>query len=243
MENIILKNVQEKYPECLDGVTFKDRGLGGCNVCGDPGTECPKMWRYLVDKYNIKSVLDVGCGFGFHLKYFKDFMGLKVKGVEGSKKVQELSFFPENITNHAYSRGPLILNESFDLCWSIEFVEHVEEQYSENFIKTFQSCKYLLMTFATKGQGGYHHVNENSKEYWVNKLAHYGFSLDENETSIIKEIAVEDHRDFEIWQKIPDSQKPERGVASLYNKDVGPLLPHVAQNGLFFTNDNFEKTK
>ena len=223
MENIILKRVQEKYPEC------NDRG--------------PKMWRYLVDKYNMKSVLDVGCGFGFHLKYFKDFMGLNVKGVEGSKKVQELSFFPENIINHDYSSGPLILNESFDLCWSIEFVEHVGEQYSENFIKTFQSCKYLLMTFATKGQGGHHHVNENSEEYWVNKLANHGFSLDENETPIIREMALEDLRDFEIWQKIPDSQKPERGVASLYNKDSGPRLPHVAENGLFFTNNNFEKTK
>tara|TARA_R110000824_G_scaffold50980_4_gene142560 strand:+ start:1260 stop:1979 length:720 start_codon:yes stop_codon:yes gene_type:complete len=238
MENIILKNVQEKYPECLDRETFKDDGLGGCNVYGDPGSECPKMWRYLVDKYNIKSVLDVGCGFGFHLKYFKDFMGLKVKGVEGSKKVQELSFFPKLIINHDYSSGPLILNEGFDLCWSIEFVEHVGEQYSENFIKTFQGCKYLLMTFATKGQGGYHHVNENSKEYWVDKLDNYGFSLNENETSIIRERALEDFNDFKAWQKLPDDEKPERGVASLYNKDVGFLLPHVPECGLFFTNDN-----
>jgi hypothetical protein len=28
---------------------------------------------------------------------------------------------------------------------------------------------------APKGQGGHHHVNENSKEYWIEKFAEYGF--------------------------------------------------------------------
>ena len=32
---------------------------------------------------------------------------------------------------------------------------------------TFTSCKYLLVSHATPGQDGHHHVNCQNKEYWI----------------------------------------------------------------------------
>lgn len=223
-------------PECVDDVTFKDGHLGGCNLFGDPGTECPKMWRYMVNKYNIKSVLDIGCGFGFHLKYFKDFLNLKIKGVEGSEKVQKLSFYPEDIIAHDYSKGSLKIEGIFDLCWSIEFVEHVNSEYKQFFFENFSQCKNLMITHAVPGQGGYHHVNEQTDDYWIKELSEYGFEYDAAETTYLRSLALEDFNDFRIWQNTDPLIRPIRGVSCNTNSEVGYLIPHVAEAGLFFKN-------
>jgi len=228
----------ENNPECVDNVTFKDGHLGGCNLLGDPGTECPKMWRYIVNKYYIKSVLDIGCGFGFHLKYFKDFLNLKIKGVEGSEKVQKLSFYPDDIIAHDYSLGSLKLNENFDLCWSVEFVEHVNAEYRHFFFENFAQCKYLLITHAVPGQGGYHHVNEQTDEYWINELSSYNFVYNPAETKYLRDLALEDFNDFRAWQNEDPLTRSIRGVSCNTNSQIGHLIPHVAEAGLFFINKN-----
>jgi SAM-dependent methyltransferase len=234
----IRENAVNTHPECVDIVTFVDGHLGGCNTTGDPGTECPKMWKYVRDKYNIKSVLDVGCGFGFHLKYFKDFLNLKIFGIEGSEKVQKLSFFPESIAAHDYTKGPYFLEEEFDLCWSIEFVEHVNHEYRQNFLSNFAKCKYLIMTHGLPGQSGYNHVNCQDHDYWINELKNYGLYLNEEETNNIRKLAMEDYIDFREWQKLDPNARPIRGVASAHSPDVTYLDPHVAHQGLFFQNKN-----
>lgn len=230
---MIKERALNKFRENVNDQSFNDGDLGGCNVDGDPGSECPKMWKYIIDKYDIKSVIDVGCGFGYHLKYFKDFLGLKITGIEGSKKVQEISFFPDNIKCHDYSAGEISV-EPHDLCWSIEFVEHVDSKYIDSFLKTFACAKYLIMTHAFPGQGGHHHVNEESSEYWIRNIERVGFKYDDEETQIIRKIALEDFNDFRTWQTIPITERPMRGVASEANCNVGFLLPHVAENALFF---------
>ena len=80
------------------------------------------------------------------------------------------------------------------MAWSCEFVEHVEEKYIENFLATFSSARSIFMTYARPGQGGHHHVNENSEEYWVDKFNAFGFELDKELTECGRLIAVADHR-------------------------------------------------
>lgn len=235
----ITENATKKYPDNVNIVTFVDGHLGGCNTKGDPGTECPKMWKYICDKYNIKSVLDVGCGFGFHLKYFKDFLNLKISGIEGSQKVQQLSFFPEDIIAHDYTKGECPLKEEFDLCWSVEFVEHVNHEYRHNFLTNFSKCKYIIMTHGLPNQPGYNHVNCQDSNYWINEFKNYNIHLDEEETLNIRNLAMQDYNDFRIWQKLNPKDRPVRGVSCQYSSEVTHLDPHVAKNGLFFKNKKF----
>ena len=61
----------------------------------------------------------------------------------------------------------------FDLAWSVEFLEHVEEQYIPNYMPIFQACKYAIVTHAVPGQDGHHHVNCQEKDYWVDKFREY----------------------------------------------------------------------
>jgi len=190
------EKAREKYPECFgeNPKSFNDGHLGGTNTSGDPSTFIhPNVWGHLVNNFGVKSILDIGCGFGFAIKFIKDnFEGVDVDGVEGSPKVVDLCLFPDNITQHDYTTGAFVPDKTYDLGWSTEFVEHVEEKYAYNFIETFKKCKYVAFTFASIGQGGHHHVNENTQEYWVDKMSESNFEFLEKETLELRDLAVKD---------------------------------------------------
>lgn len=176
----------------LQNMGMIDEGhLGGFLIEKDPATFMPYLWKYLCDKFEVKSVLDVGCGMGHaigeFLKHCDD-----VLGVEGSQFVYNNSPFKNNIKFHDFTKGSVTLDKSYDLCWSCEFVEHVEEEYRDNFLETFANAKYLAITYAGPGQPGHHHVNCQPQEYWIENLKRYGFEYDEETTSKLKEVAYID---------------------------------------------------
>jgi len=207
--------------------------LGGCSVGGDIGTYYPNMWEKIVDTYSVKTVLDIGCGIGYASKYFQS-LGCDILAVDGSEEVGELSVVPEHFLLNDYENGPALSRSEieyngspikdfvFDLCWSCEFVEHVWEKYSQNFIDDFKQCRYVAMTFAEPGQGGHHHVNEQPEEYWIKKMKSNGFEYLHEET---KQLRKESEVDKDEMMKIPN---------------VPFFIPHFVYRGLFFKNNNIE---
>jgi len=155
---------------------------------GDMNTYSPKLWEYLIMKYNIKSVIDVGCGMGFSLIEFMKHCDDAV-GIDGSQFAVENSLVKDRIFMHDYSIGELETEDRFDLCWSCEFVEHVDESYRDNFLSTFAFAKYVAMTFAEPGQPGHHHVNCQPQQYWIDHLARFGFEFDEDATAELRDVA------------------------------------------------------
>ena len=168
--------------------------LGGCSIGGDVATYYPFVWEKLVETFNVKSVVDIGCGIGYASKYFKS-IGCDITAIDGSTQVGDLSLVPESFLLHDYENGGSALtnkDEIFDLCWSCEFVEHVEERHSQNFINDFKKCRYVAMTYAYPGQTGHHHVNEQVGEYWIQKLENNGFRYLVEETEQFKNYAQVD---------------------------------------------------
>lgn len=163
--------------------------LGGYVAGGDIWTWFPGLWTWFVKEFKIKSVLDVGCGEGHSLKYFLD-LGCDVLGIEGSSQAIKDSVISDKIIKHDFCDGPYIPEKKFDLIWCCEFVEHVDERFMLNFIETFKKCKYLMITHATPGQGGYHHVNEQSVTYWLKNLKEAGFKLEPEVTLLAREKAI-----------------------------------------------------
>jgi len=137
--------------------------LGGCvtsTAIGDINTYVPVVWDKLIELYNPKTLIDIGCGGGYSLKYFLD-KGIDAIGIEGHEYAIYVSPVKEKIIKHDYVNSPFVPNSNIDMAWSCEFVEHVEEQYSSNFMQTFAKCKYIAMTHATENIPGisYHHMN------------------------------------------------------------------------------------
>jgi SAM-dependent methyltransferase len=199
-------------------VVYQDH-MGGCALGGDGATYYPKMWDYIVKEYGITSVIDVGCGRAFAADYFKG-IGTNVRGVEGCKEAVEASFLePEELSLHDYENdGPFIPEKVYDLAWSCEFVEHIEERYMQNFIETFKRCRFVAITYAFPGQGGHHHVNEQHEPYWVHHMMLQGFEIDREATQTLRLIAQEDGKKYSPFYQ---SHFISRGLFFRNTRDLG----------------------
>lgn len=163
-----------------------DGHLGGYIEGGDPATQYPEMWSWMVQDHVVRSVIDVGCGDGQAVKYFRD-LGCAVLGVDGIHQKDEA------IVVHDYETGPWPMDahvEPCDLVWSCEFVEHVEERFVPNFLHTFAlSQRFVLMTHGEPDQPGWHHVNNQTADYWKGALASIGFEFDAQLTQLTRGFA------------------------------------------------------
>lgn len=157
--------------------------LGGNVPGGDAATFYPELWQWMLRRFAVRSVLDIGCGEGHALKQFgKD--GIRVMGIDGlPRNVMETLDRGIDCLLHDFTKGPPSLDEEFDLGWSCEFVEHVEAQFLNNILAAFRKCRILAMTHAQPMQGGHHHVNCRPSEYWIEKMAGAGFILLSQETA------------------------------------------------------------
>lgn len=160
--------------------------LGGYRVGGDEATTYPDLWTWLVNDLKVESVIDVGCGDGQAVNFFEPLLPGSVLGVDGVPQKQS------NIVEQDYTKGMLFFGkvDQYDLCWSVEFVEHVEERFIPNFLNTFKCAKYILMTHAMPGQQGKHHVNCKTPTYWCGVMAAIGYTLDEELTMKTRELAA-----------------------------------------------------
>ncbi len=163
--------------------------LGGYFKDGDPGSFYPAMWTWMVRKYRIRSVIDVGCGEGQAIDFFRA-LGCRVLGIDGIRQEDR------DIVVHDYTQAPFYPHDHFDLCWCCEFVEHVEIEYEENFLATFECARIVAMTHGLPGQGGHHHVNNQSPEYWIMRLGMHGFKLNRPATRRAKELTPNGYFDW-----------------------------------------------
>lgn len=172
----------------LQNVTSSsDPHLGGNLDHGDPYTYCPSCWKYLIGRFALSSVMDLGSGTGEAAQYFYA-NKLKVIAVDGLTENVSSASYPTLM--HDLTKAPVITK--VDLVHCQEVVEHIEEQFLDNLIKSFRSGKIVCMTHAFPGQGGHHHVNEQPTEYWIHNLSNSGFSLLVEDTNRIRKLAQND---------------------------------------------------
>jgi cyclopropane fatty-acyl-phospholipid synthase-like methyltransferase len=139
--------------------------------------------EYLNNEFNVKSLLDVGCGLG-EMKFLCDRLDMTYLGIDGDYTAERKH---ENIKIHDYSKGVSSLESLYDLGWSTEFLEHVEEKHVDNYMEDFKSCKHAMVTHALPGKPGWHHVNCKVSKYWVNVFKSHGFTYLPNITEKVRE--------------------------------------------------------
>ena len=136
---------------------------------------------YLKEKFNITSFIDVGCGTGGMVNYAIG-RGVQAVGIDGDYEVEKEG----PVVIYDFCDGPIDVPMSFDLGWSVEFVEHIEEKYMDNWMCLFQKCKHVVITYAPPGWPGHHHVNCQDQDYWVEKFNKYGLTFDKEETENVR---------------------------------------------------------
>jgi SAM-dependent methyltransferase len=144
--------------------------LGGNIAGGDKLTYMPLLWQLLLYKYKIKSVLDVGCGEGHAMEWFNNHKCTTL-GIEGLKQnVDTCTNKNLNVIQLDLTEEPYQSKQPFDLIWCCETLEHIEKKYLDNVIQTLSNGKIIAMTCAVPNQAGYHHVNCQPLEYWIDAL-------------------------------------------------------------------------
>lgn len=153
---------------------YTEGHLGGYVPGGDPSTWCPHLWTWVVREFKVQSVLDVGCGEGHSTRFFSK-LGCEARGVEGCEKAVRESVAPGRVSLHDFRHGSF-QTAPYDLAWSCEFLEHIDESYLEHVLQTLSLArKLILVTHAFPGQRGHHHVNCQPNHYWIRRIEALGF--------------------------------------------------------------------
>jgi SAM-dependent methyltransferase len=145
----------------------------------------PDIWEYLIAKYDIRTVLDLGAGAGWSTKWFVD-RGIYALGVERSKEAIAGNKCRGNMIEHDYRSGPFIPSMVLDLAWCAGFVDQINEQHIPNFMASLQNCRFICLTHAEPGGAGTGPINCQSNEYWVKKMGEFGFDHDAVETTRLR---------------------------------------------------------
>lgn len=150
--------------------------LGGNSKGGDPHGQSLELVDWLIAQYEPQTFLDVGCGTGWMLRKM-DAAGLVVAGVEGLE-VNAKVCYPFPVLVHDLCDGPVKF-AGIDLAWSQEVAEHIDQKYTANFLDTLCVGNVIAMTACPpKCGGGWHHVNEQPAEYWIDLLSKRGYAFD-----------------------------------------------------------------
>jgi len=123
--------------------------------------------QYMYDNYDVRTMIDVGCGPGGQVAEARK-LGIEATGFDGDHTVN-----PDILID--FTKADYYTDETWDLAWCVEFLEHVEEQYLPNYMTLVSKCKYVICTAST--WPGPLHVNCKEKDYWVEKFNEYGFAF------------------------------------------------------------------
>ena len=149
----------------------------------------------IVATYDPKFVVDFGCGAGWMMYYLWD-MGIDVLGFEPSKKAAACA---TNLDIGQYIEDdPIDVKMNYtgiltcDVATSFEVLEHISPDHAQ--VAVANICRYtdnVVFSAARPGQGGRGHVNEQPKEYWIDKFRQEGFVWDVQKTKLFVAMLID----------------------------------------------------
>jgi hypothetical protein len=129
------------------------------------------------DKEN--KIYDFGCGMGMYLRDLYS---------QGHKNILGVEVEPP-YTDYEFEIKSQNLTEDFDFgeqgtVISLEVGEHIPQQYMDTYLNNLvRHCnKYLILSWALRGQGGYGHVNELNNDEIIPIIESKGFKFLESES-------------------------------------------------------------
>lgn len=151
-----------------------------------------KLAQWIYDfclKNKINSVTDFGCGLGEYLAKLSPIVDYAI-GIEGSipKQAKFDNIIEFDLTNEI--NDPMLVS---DLAISLEVGEHIPAEFMGVYLNniTRYTEKYLITSWAVRGQAGFGHVNCLDNEEILPEFEKRGFELMEAETKEVRAV-IED---------------------------------------------------
>jgi SAM-dependent methyltransferase len=132
----------------------------------------------LMEIFEPRSVVDVGCGLGTWLGVFRQYDVNDIVGVDGeyvdrdALDIPSSDFVPLDLTQ------PLRFARTFDLAISLEVAEHLPAGAAAGFIKSLtELAPAIVFSAAIPEQDGTNHVNTQWPDYWRDLFGIHGFDV------------------------------------------------------------------
>lgn len=140
----------------------------------------------VLSEYSPASIIELGCGTGRLLYPYQE-EELEVRGVELSSIAQKVSRLSSNHFEEYDLTDPYYPEREYDIVLCIEVLEHLPESAADTIVDSIcRSAPVAIITAATPGQGGTHHVNEKPHNYWINKFENRNMRHMPEKAEIIK---------------------------------------------------------
>ncbi|WP_280155665.1 methyltransferase domain-containing protein [Piscinibacter sp. XHJ-5] len=145
----------------------------------------------------VRSVLDAGCGAGAWLAAWRsvgvdDVIGLDGDYVDRRRLLISADRFVAVDLAHGFDCG-----RQFDLVQCLEVAEHLPPESADRLVASLvRHAGVVLFSAAPPGQGGDHHVNERSYEYWRERFAACGY----RPVDYLRPL-IAGHSDIEPWYR------------------------------------------
>jgi SAM-dependent methyltransferase len=161
----------------------------------------PGLYRALQAAFpDAARFADVGAGSGGMAAYGRR-LGLDVVACEYSPigrllaRIQGVPSMPFDV--RADSRR--ILGAEADLAYCIEVAEHMPAELGERLV-TFlgEAAPYVMFTAAPPGQGGQGHINEQPREYWIDRFEKTGMTYLPELTDRLRQ-DLSEHLRYGLW--------------------------------------------
>ncbi len=134
---------------------------------------------YLIKRFDPRAALDLGCGPGWMVAWMRQ-RGVACWGIDGDA-AQNPTYL------HDFREGRFPWSVRFDLCWSVEFLEHISEEDLSNVWPTIELCSVVFCTHALPPDAKRkNHYNCQSERYWIAAFAEHGFTLDVEATEGVR---------------------------------------------------------
>lgn len=132
--------------------------------------------RDIVNLFQVKSLVDLGCSIGSFLIGAKE-QGAEVKGYEfayeSAKKYIEKPI-RKNIEFGDLSEK-LMFSQKYDCCLSVEVAEHLAEEFEDSFVDNLVRSTDKLIILTASQHNGKYHLNWKPREHWIEKIEKLSF--------------------------------------------------------------------
>ncbi len=137
----------------------------------------------LIERFDPKTAIDLGCGPGWMVAWMRQ-RGLWAYGIDGDSTVR-----PDILNDFVY--GTVGRKWEADICWSVEFLEHIKAEYLVNVWPTIEACKVVFCTHALPPDAKRkNHYNCQTEQYWIDAFAAHGFDYDTGATQGVRQAST-----------------------------------------------------
>ncbi len=149
---------------------YEEQSLGSRN-------SAKEVIPFLLNHFNIKSVVDLGCGLGTWLSIFEQHGITDIAGYDGDYVPREYLQIPQEAFHPVDLSTEIEFGRRYDLSMSLEVAEHISPLKAREFVGKLTSLSDIVMfSSAFPYQGGTGHVNENYPEYWALIFKEFGYT-------------------------------------------------------------------